>query len=144
MSLGFLIRGVVSEPRLFDAVARALAVPVEEVARFDGVRDATVLVEIIEHTAGFLTDVTLYFDKERVPWVTESQEIDIARSVARDLGDEVLVGPPADDPVYAQASYTWYLITPDGKRFVADEIKLDETSDDIEINRATLRPVWER
>lgn len=94
------------------------------------------------HSNGFLTSVDLYINAERVPMATDSHYFDMARSVARDLDDEVLVSPPAEDPVYAQASYTWYLITPEGKRFIASEIVAEE-GNNIVINRATLRPVQE-
>jgi len=141
MTLGFMIRGEVNEERLLKAVARALGVPLNEVARFsiDSESDATILVEIIHRTAGFLTDVSLYFDPQRIPSIATWSSIDVAPPIAHDLEDEVLVSPPADD-AYANAAYTWYLITPDGKRFIADELEPDQRGEVIEINRATLRP----
>lgn len=139
--VGFLIRRVVSETHLFEAIAKVLGLPIDAVTRLDihQKSDAAVLVEINDCTAGFLMDINLYIDTRQAPNAAGRSSLDVAAPVAMYLQDEVLVSPPADD-FYADAAYTWYLITPDGKRFIADELDPDPRGENIEIDRATLRP----
>ncbi len=135
--LGFLMRGEVGEERLFESIARALGVPHEEVARFDvdGPADAAVLVERALRPAGFRTDVSLYADVTRASGARGLTSVEVATRVSALLGEEAIVSPPADDPAVA---VTWFLVTPDGKRFRASEASLDE--DSVDIDRSTLRP----
>ncbi|MBN9687442.1 MULTISPECIES: hypothetical protein [unclassified Corallococcus] len=140
---GFIVRGAVGEERLFDGVGRALGLPPGGVARFDvdGPSDAAVLVETALRSKGFRTDVTLYVDASRTGGASGLTSLEVATRVAALLGEEVLVSPPADDPAVATS---WFLVTPDGKRFRANEASPghdEDEEDSVEIDRASLRPL---
>lgn len=139
LNLGFLLRGDVGEARLFESIARALGVPPDATARFDidGPSDAAVLVDVTLRPAGFRTDVSLYIDVARASGARGLTSVEVATRVAALLGEEVIVSPPADDPAVA---VTWFLITPDGKRFRATEASLGEDADSVDIDRSSLRP----
>ncbi|MBZ4416706.1 hypothetical protein [Myxococcus sp. RHSTA-1-4] len=138
--LGFLVRGAVSDEHLFESIARALGLPPGGAARFDvdGPADAAVLVETTLRPAGFRTDVTLYADASRASGAPGLTSLDVATRVSALLGEEVLVSPPADDPAVAT---TWLLVTPEGKRFRANEVSLGDDEDSVDIDRASLRPI---
>ncbi|MHA7628936.1 hypothetical protein [Corallococcus sp. M7] len=139
--VGFIARGAVEDGRLFDSIGRALGLPPEGVARFDvdGPSDAAVLVETALRSKGFRTDVTLYVDGSRIQEPSGLTSVDVATRVAALLGEELLVSPPADDPAVATS---WFLVTPDGKRFRANEASPSQDEEDsVEIDRASLRPL---
>ncbi|CAM3968365.1 hypothetical protein [Corallococcus exiguus] len=141
--VGFIARGAVEEARLFDSIGRALGLPPEGVARFDvdGPSDAAVLVETALRSKGFRTDVTLYVDVSRTRESSGLTSVEVATRVAALLGEELLVSPPADDPAVATS---WFLVTPEGKRFRASEASSGHDEDDedsVDIDRASLRPL---
>lgn len=139
LNLGFLLRGDVGDARLFESIARALGVPPDATARFDidGPSDAAVLVDVTLRPTGFRTDVSLYIDVARASGARGFTSVEVAMRVSALLGEEVIVSPPADDPAVA---VTWFLITPDGKRFRATEASLGEDADSVDIDRSSLRP----
>lgn len=138
--LGFLVHGAVSEERLLESLARALGLPPSEVTLFDidGPAVATVLVQRVLRPAGFRTDVTLYVDASRVNGGSRLTSEEVATRVAAQLGEEVLVSPPADDPT---VQVTWFLLTPEGKRFRVSEVLVGDEEYFIDIDRASLRPL---
>ncbi|RKG91221.1 hypothetical protein D7W82_01140 [Corallococcus sp. CA049B] len=138
--VGFIARGAVGEGRLFESIGSALGLPPEGVTRFDvdGPADAAVLVETALRSSGFRTDVTLYIDASRTRGAVGLTSVEVAARVAALLGEEVLVSPPADDPAVATS---WFLITPDGKRFRASEASPGGDEDSVDIDRASLRPL---
>ncbi|MFY2559328.1 hypothetical protein ACN469_16975 [Corallococcus terminator] len=138
--LGFLVHGVVSEERLLESIALALGLPPGEVTRFDldGPSLAAVLVQIVLRPEGFRTDATLYVDASRVSGGSGLTSEEVATRVSAQLGEDVLVSPPADDPAIA---VTWFLVTPEGKRFRASEVLLGDEEFSVDIDRASLRPL---
>ncbi|MGE6757782.1 hypothetical protein ACQKGO_07235 [Corallococcus interemptor] len=133
--VGFIARGAVGEGRLFESIGRALGLPPEGVKRFDveGPADVAVLVETALRSAGFRTDVTLYIDASRIHGAPGLTSVEVATRVAPLLGEEVLVSPPA-------VATAWFLITPEGKRFRANEASPGGDGDSVDIDRASLRP----
>ncbi|WP_158624981.1 hypothetical protein [Corallococcus terminator] len=50
----------------------------------------------------------------------------------------MIVSPPADDPSVA---YAWFLVTPEGTLFRANEVWPGDETDAVDINRASLIPL---
>ncbi|MCP3162309.1 hypothetical protein LZ199_05340 [Myxococcus sp. QH3KD-4-1] len=129
-----------SEERLLESLSRVLGLPPGEVTRFDLDSPclAAVLVQRVLRPAGFRTDLTLYVDASRVGGGSGLTSEEVATRVSAELGEEVLVSPPADDPA---VQVTWFLITPEGKRFRVSEVLLGDEEYSVDIDRASLRPL---
>ncbi|MFY1825038.1 hypothetical protein ACN47A_03930 [Myxococcus fulvus] len=90
LPLGFLVRAVLSDERLFDGIARALGIQAREVSRFDVdlPADDIVLVTTMSRPAGFRTDVSLYIAASRVSGGEALTSQELAARVAVLLGEE--------------------------------------------------------
>jgi hypothetical protein len=118
VQLGFFLRNEISDLRICELIADALHISPHDVVVLDyGLdQDQAVLVQIVRHERGFLTDVNLSIDSNRVAGAASLTSIDVADRIARLAHTDVAVSPSNDT-----SPYRWLVIGPTGERRLAEE-----------------------
>lgn len=110
------------------AIARALALPDDEVRALDDEVNPVVRFETHEHVKGFRTTLNLYIDMARDPVTTVEV---LAQALARECESDVAYhrGP---------APFTYLVACTSGARYIADE-SADDDDDGLSLDEAPER-----
>jgi len=115
------LRERISEARIRVALAAAMGIAQDDLAPLEAATPSTLVP--YEHTPrskGFLTTIAAYAGQ--APPSAPRSDLDLARVLAKHLGQDALISPDDADP----DPFRWILVRPDGSTTVVNELPSDD------------------